>query len=83
MRVPRPVRRETPAPMTPMRPDGAPSGEPLARVGGQREGARALGEQRPLEHREVGLDALFTLAGLHSFAQDQAALDERILKQLG
>ena len=32
---------------------------------------------------EVGLDALFTLAGLHSFAQDQAALDERILKQLG
>ena len=32
---------------------------------------------------EVGLDALFTLAGLHSFAADQAALDERILKQLG
>lgn len=31
---------------------------------------------------EVGLDALFTLAGLHAFAQDQAALDERILKQL-
>lgn len=32
---------------------------------------------------EVGLDALFTLAGLYSFAADQAALDERILKQLG
>ena len=31
----------------------------------------------------VGLDALFTLAGLYSFAQDQAALDERIRKTLG
>ncbi len=30
----------------------------------------------------VGLDALFTLAGLYSFAQDQAALDERIRKML-
>lgn len=29
-----------------------------------------------------GLDALFTLAGLYSFAQDQAALDERIRKTL-
>lgn len=28
----------------------------------------------------VGLDALFTLAGLHAFAKDQAALDERIVK---
>ena len=31
----------------------------------------------------VGLDALFTLAGLHSFAKDQAALDDRIRKLLG
>jgi hypothetical protein len=30
----------------------------------------------------VGLDALFTQAGLYSFAQDQAALDERIRKML-
>jgi hypothetical protein len=29
-----------------------------------------------------GLDALFTLAGLHAFAQDQAALDDRIREQL-
>ncbi|NQU49206.1 MAG: transaldolase [Planctomycetes bacterium] len=29
-----------------------------------------------------GLDALFTLAGLHAFAQDQAALDARIREQL-
>lgn len=31
---------------------------------------------------EVGLDALFTGAGLHAFAADQAALDARILQQL-
>lgn len=30
----------------------------------------------------AGLDALFTLAGLYSFAQDQAALDERIRGQI-
>ena len=35
-----------------------------------------------LADRSVGLDALFTLAGLYSFAQDQAALDERIGKAL-
>ena len=29
-----------------------------------------------------GLDALFTLGGLHAFAQDQAALDARIREQL-
>lgn len=29
-----------------------------------------------------GLDGLFTLAGLHAFAQDQAALDDRIREQL-
>ncbi len=29
-----------------------------------------------------GLDGLFTLAGLHAFAQDQAALDARIREQL-
>lgn len=29
-----------------------------------------------------GLDGLFTLAGLHAFAQDQAALDDRIRQQL-
>ena len=31
---------------------------------------------------ETGLDALFTAAGLHAFAEDQAALDARIREQL-
>ena len=39
--------------------------------------------QAELEAGTVGLDALFTLAGLHSFAKDQAALDDRIRKLLG
>ncbi len=32
--------------------------------------------------KEFGLDGLFTLAGLHAFAGDQAALDDRIRRQL-
>ncbi len=39
--------------------------------------------QAELKTGTVGLDALFTLAGLHSFAKDQAALDDRIRKLLG
>lgn len=38
--------------------------------------------QDALAHGKYGLDGLFTLAGLHAFAQDQAALDERIRQQL-
>jgi transaldolase len=39
--------------------------------------------QGELADGSVGLDALFTLAGLYAFSADQAALDERIAKQLG
>ncbi|KAA3611536.1 MAG: transaldolase [Planctomycetota bacterium] len=38
--------------------------------------------QADLASGRVGLDALFTLAGLHAFAQDQAALDDRIRRFL-
>ncbi|MAW59802.1 MAG: transaldolase [Planctomycetes bacterium] len=38
--------------------------------------------QSQLAQGKYGLDGLFTLAGLHAFAQDQAALDERIRQQL-
>lgn len=39
--------------------------------------------QAALEAGRAGLDALFTEAGLLSFAADQAALDERIRRHLG
>lgn len=38
--------------------------------------------QESLSNGRYGLDGLFTLAGLHAFAQDQAALDDRIRQQL-
>ena len=38
--------------------------------------------QDEISQGSVGLDALFTLAGLHAFAKDQEALDDRIRKLL-
>ena len=38
--------------------------------------------QSQIAHGKYGLDGLFTLAGLNAFAQDQAALDDRIRQQL-
>ncbi len=35
-----------------------------------------------IANSRAGLDALFTLAGLYAFAEDQAALDARILQQM-
>ncbi len=39
--------------------------------------------QDQIANGRYGLDGLFTLAGLHAFAQDQAELDDRIRLQLG
>ena len=62
-------------------PDLAPERIQMIREAGKMPQRKAWRDE--LANGEVGLDALFTLAGLHAFAQDQAALDERILKQLG
>ncbi len=69
---------------------GAGFGAVLPRLGEAEHAALRAGGKLPERARwreavtrgEAGLDALFTLAGLHAFSQDQEALDRRIANAL-
>jgi hypothetical protein len=58
-------------------------GEELATLIAQGKAPKRATWQDQIAHGRYGLDGLFTLAGLHAFAQDQAELDDRIRLQLG
>jgi len=58
-------------------------GEELETLVAQGKAPKRLTWQDQIANGSYGLDGLFTLAGLHAFAQDQAELDERIRLQLG
>ncbi|MCH2100597.1 MAG: transaldolase family protein [Planctomycetes bacterium] len=57
-------------------------GEELATLVAEGKAPKRETWQSQLSRGKYGLDGLFTLAGLHAFAQDQAALDNRIRQQL-